>query len=84
MRLRSCHSLSFAPLGLALFPRSTHGLRRGLYSYAASRLTACGAAEAAPFQISEHPYGTSTFQSQNRDALRLAALAGTAEAAVPT
>ncbi len=33
-----CHSFSFAPLGLALVPLPTHGLRRGLHSYAASRL----------------------------------------------
>ena len=32
---RSC---SFAPPGLAHFPPGTHGLRRGLHSYAASRL----------------------------------------------
>jgi hypothetical protein len=37
--LRSlCHSYSFAPPGLAYFPLGTHGLRRGLHSYAASRL----------------------------------------------
>jgi len=30
---------SFAPLGLVPIPLSTHGLRRGLHSYAASRLT---------------------------------------------
>ena len=29
---------SYAPLGLADFPLRTHGLRRGLHSYAASRL----------------------------------------------
>ena len=32
------HNRSFAPLGLDGFPLSTHGLRRGLHSYAASRL----------------------------------------------
>src|ERR1019366_7334470 len=32
------HSFSFAPLGLALVPLATHGLRRGLHSCAASRL----------------------------------------------
>jgi hypothetical protein len=37
--LRSlCRSFSFAPLGLALVPLSTHGLRRGLHSFAAPRL----------------------------------------------
>jgi hypothetical protein len=37
--LRSlCRSFSFAPLGLALVPLSTHRLRRGLHSCAASRL----------------------------------------------
>jgi len=29
---------SFAPLGLAFIPYCTHGLRRGLHSFAASRL----------------------------------------------
>jgi hypothetical protein len=33
-----CGSYSFAPSGLVLFPLSTHGLRRGLHSFAASRL----------------------------------------------
>src|ERR1700680_3216569 len=32
------NNFSFAPSGLAHFPRSSHGLRRGLYSVAASRL----------------------------------------------
>jgi len=37
--LRSlCHSFSVAPSGLAHFPLTTHGLRRGLHSSAASRL----------------------------------------------
>src|ERR1700722_8134488 len=37
--LRSlCAGFSFAPSGLALVAFSTHGLRRGLYSCAASRL----------------------------------------------
>jgi len=31
-------TLSFAPSGLALLARLTHGLRRGLHSFAASRL----------------------------------------------
>ena len=34
---------SFAPTGLGTSPRCTHGLRRGLYSYAAPQLTAQGA-----------------------------------------
>src|ERR1019366_1259913 len=39
--LRSlCRSFSFAPSGLAQFPLAPHGLRRGLHSYAASRLNA--------------------------------------------
>jgi hypothetical protein len=37
----SCVRLSsFAPLGLGRFIHPTHGLRRGLHSYAASRLLA--------------------------------------------
>jgi hypothetical protein len=36
-RLRGDYS--FAPLGLVDFPLLTHGLRRGLHSYAASRLS---------------------------------------------
>jgi hypothetical protein len=37
--LRSlCHSCSFAPPGLGHLPLGTHGLRRGLHSYAALRL----------------------------------------------
>jgi hypothetical protein len=40
--LRSpCHSFSVAPPGLADFPLTTHGLRRGLHSFAASRLVLC-------------------------------------------
>ena len=38
-RLSVCVRASFAPLGLGLFPTFPHGLRRGLHSYAASRLT---------------------------------------------
>src|ERR1039458_5600555 len=39
--LRSlCRSFSFAPSGLAQLRLATHGLRRGLHSYAASRLDA--------------------------------------------
>jgi hypothetical protein len=54
---------SFAPLGLDHFPRCTHGLRRGLHSFGASRLETAGlfhceslkqdlmhTLEAAPFQ----------------------------------
>jgi len=37
---RLCHNLSFAPSGLAHFPLLSHGSRRGLHSYAASRLPA--------------------------------------------
>jgi len=33
---------SFAPLGLNHFQKPTHGLRRGLYSVAASRLENAG------------------------------------------
>ncbi len=33
--------LSFAPAGLGRVLRRTHGLRRGLHSYAAPRLEAC-------------------------------------------
>ena len=35
---RLCHNAPFAPSGLAHGSRFTHGLRRGLYSRAASRL----------------------------------------------
>ena len=38
LRARERGALSFAPLGLALVPSSTHGLRRGLHSVAALRL----------------------------------------------
>ena len=34
--------LSFAPLGLCLSATFSHGLRRGLHSYAAPRLNGCG------------------------------------------
>src|SRR5947209_2247912 len=34
-----CHYLSFAPSVLALSPFLTHGLRRGLHSYATPRLS---------------------------------------------
>src|ERR1019366_3189317 len=37
-RPRLCHNWSFVPLGLGGFPLPAHGLRRGLHSYAASRL----------------------------------------------
>jgi len=36
--LSACVECYFAPLGLVPFPTGTHGLRRGLHSYAASRL----------------------------------------------
>jgi hypothetical protein len=35
---RLLRNSSFAPSGLAFFPLLTHGLRRGLHSFAASRL----------------------------------------------
>ena len=38
MGARQVAAFSFAPWGLALDPHSTHGLRRGLHSCAASRL----------------------------------------------
>src|SRR6266496_2401136 len=47
--LRSlCRSFSFAPLGLALVPLSTHGLRRGLNSCAASRLNSVSPGSSVP------------------------------------
>ena len=38
-RLSLCENFSFAPSGAALFRTFTHGLRRGLHSCAAARLT---------------------------------------------
>ena len=38
VQLEFVHGFSFAPLGLAFIPFSTHALRRGLHSCAALRL----------------------------------------------
>ena len=47
---RDANRSSCAPTGLAPVPRSTRGLRRGLHSFAASRLTDSTSAHETPLR----------------------------------
>ena len=58
---------SFAPLGLAFIPYCTHGLRRGLHSFAASQLQTIAAAIAQwQHSIGKHRRTTSRWPHRPR------------------